>query len=70
MVAADCVVDILHRDHLRPYLFCLGREEVFRLAQGYRNEKMTTLPWWHPYEIWVHLICKCKHWDDPTWLFL
>ena len=62
MLAADCVVDILYRDHLRPYQFCLGREEVIRLAQGYRNEGLTTLPWYHPYEVWVHLIaCKQRH---------
>ena len=66
MVAADSVVDFLYRNQLRPYLFCLGKEEVFRLAQGYKNEKMTTLPWWHPYEVLVHLICKHKHWDVQT----
>ena len=32
VVVGDCVVDILYRDHLRPYLFCLGREEVLRLV--------------------------------------
>ena len=61
VVVGDCVVDILYRDHLRPYLFCLGREEAFRLAPGYRNEKLTTLAWYHPYEVWVHMICKLQH---------
>ena len=70
VVAADSVVDFLYRNHLRPYLFCLGKEEVFRLAPGYTNEKMTTLPWWHPYEVLVHAICKHKHRDDQTWLSL
>ena len=64
VVAADSVVDFLYRNQLRPYLFCLGKEEVFRLAQGYKNEKMTTLPWWHPYEVLVHAICKRKHQYD------
>ena len=36
-------------------------ELQLRMDEGYRNEKLTTLPWWHPYEVWVHLICKLNN---------
>ena len=43
VVAADCVVDILYRDHLRPYLFCLGREEAFRLELATNLREVFTI---------------------------
>ena len=65
-VSLHCLmVTIFFRLHVMSYQRCAGREEEikfnlqdFWLDSGYKNEAISNLPWYHPYVMWVRLICK------------
>ena len=58
------IFSVMQHNNLRDYLICTSREEQLRfnlenfwMSEEY-PESLTTLPFYHPYEVLIQIVCK------------
>ena len=58
------VIHVAYHDKMRDFMICSAKEEDLRynldnfLIEEEYPESLTTLPWYHPYELLVQIICR------------